>query len=175
MAQENARAGKKKTCPEHCRRNESRRRELLFQWTRTVRELFPHARTKNPFVAQLETLYQGLDIIDQLLLSDCITSLTVLNQHDRIKEGKSLISARTDIINALQLVLPQEKRLSELHLKDLEILRKKFAFDPFSKLQAARCLGCSNTTLRRRLYPLIDHGLIERTAMKDGMLSLIHI
>ncbi len=132
---------------------------LLYRWTRLTAELHPTTKTSNPYLEEVDKI--KLDIHQELLLADVIHAITLMNKEDRTVISGKIISAREDVINAIQLLLPASYRLTNNKLETLNKLEQTFGEAPFTYLQACQKLKMSHTSLKRHLQPLKMYRLVQ--------------
>jgi len=138
------------------------RRVLLYRLVRIIRALHPDKHTHNPWPVDQSEIHAHLDAEERLLLEDLLHSLTVLNGHSRMNGEGRLISARADWLNALQLVLPAELRLTDKSLEAHRQLSELYGAQQFTYLDAAVRLKVSKKTVYRRMRPLLLYGLVRK-------------
>ncbi len=131
---------------------------LLYRWARLTAELHPLLKSSNPYLEEVDKI--KLDIHQELLLADVIHAITLINKEDRTVISGKIISAREDVINAIQLLLPASCRLTSLRLETLNKLEQTFGEEPFTYLQACQKLKMSHTSLKRHLLPLKMYRLV---------------
>jgi hypothetical protein len=148
---------------------------LLYQWVRIVREIFPRTRTENPYQNELKALSEKLELTEVFLLEDLIHAITLMNKNSRENEKGELLTTREDLLNAVQLIMPKEKRIAPKHLETLARLRAVFKYEPFTWLQAIIALKTSRSTIKRNLDPLLTNGYIIKLEEKHRKKRLLQI
>ncbi len=131
---------------------------LLYKWARLTSKLQPFLKSSNPYLEEVDKI--KLDIHQELLLADIIHAITLINKEDRTIMSGKIISAREDVINAIQLLLPASYRLTNSKLGTLNKLEQIFGEEPFTYLQACQKLKISHTSLKRHLQPLKMYRLV---------------
>lgn len=151
------------------------KRLLLYRLTRIIKALYPTKKTQNPFNQQKQEITQHLDPEDTILLSDLLHCLTLLNGNSRINEKGELISTQTDWLNAVQLILPEELKLTPKILNAWERLKEAIGERPFDNVEACSRLKLSQQTFKRYKKPLLLHGLIIQQRTKGKARALFQI
>ncbi|MCF6299608.1 MAG: hypothetical protein L3J52_00565 [Proteobacteria bacterium] len=136
---------------------------FLYEMTAIIKALHPRKYIHNPFEKEIDQLSELLDIKEALLLKEVMDCITLLNKQSRINEQNQLISTREDFVNALQLVLPKEKRLSQKALKVYETLKETFAEEHFTYYQLYARLKIPKSTFKRHAQVLLVYGLLEHS------------
>jgi hypothetical protein len=155
--------------------NEESRELLLYQWVRIVREIFPRTRTENPYQNELKAITEKLELTETMLLEDLIHTITLTNKNSRENEKGELLTTREDLLNAVQLIMPKEKRIAPKHLETLERLRVVFKYEPFTYQQAIIRLNTSRSSIKRNLIPLVANGHIIKLKEKYRKKRLLQI
>lgn len=135
------------------------KRLLLYRLTRIIKSLHPTKRTQNPFRTEKSMIIEHLDAEEMILFEDLVHGLTLLNGNARMNQAGELISTQTDWLNALQLILPPELKLTPKIIKAWEQLAV-FGDRSFDYIEASSRLKISQKTLQRYLKPLMLHGLV---------------
>lgn len=148
---------------------------LLYEFTRIIIAIYPKKQTTNPFTEATEKLCKKLSISDYLLFTDTLHCLTLLNGISRENSSGDLISSREDILSAIQLLMPDSMCINTTYGSNFETLRQSFKKSPFTYLEASMLLKCSHSSIKRKLSPLISHGLIEKTNLKSGNRMLLKL
>jgi hypothetical protein len=110
-----------------------------------------------------------------MLLEDLIHTITLTNKNSRENEKGELLTTREDLLNAVQLIMPKEKRIAPKHLETLARLRAVFKYEPFTWLQAIIALKTSRSTVKRNLVPLLTNGYIIKLEEKHRKKRLLQI
>jgi len=139
---------------------------LLYELQQITKALYPKLKTVNPYQAQIQEYLKDLPIREKLLYKEIVHSLTLLNKQSRLNEQQKIITSKTDILNAMQLLelnqIPKQTQSLEAHEK----LYKKYRNKPFTKLDAQVYLRKSKTTIRRYFKDLKQLELLEKTNQK---------
>ena len=148
---------------------------LLYELQQITKALYPTIKTVNPYQEQIQDYLKELPIKEQLLYNEIVHSLTLLNKQSRINEHQKIITSKTDILNAMQLLdleqLPKQNQSLEAHEK----LYKKYRNKPFIKLDAQVYLRKSKTTIRRYFIDLKQLELLEKTNQKKQFRDLYQV
>jgi len=148
---------------------------LLYELQQITKALYPKLKTVNPYQAQTQHYLNDLPITEQLLYKEIVHSLTLLNKQSRLNEHQKIITSKTDILNAMQLLgleqLPKQNQSLEAHEK----LYKKYQNKPFTKLDAQVYLRKSKTTIRRYFIDLKQLELLEKTNQKKEFRDLYQV
>lgn len=131
-----------------------------------VKEICPSKTTQNPFETELKKL-DFLTIEEHLLIKDTLHSLALINSNSRTNEEGVLISTRSDFLNALHLVIPNDLRLNEKVPDFHSQLLQEFKSQPFTYLEAMVKLRITKSTLKRRLKPLLIRKLVIKLEETD--------
>jgi hypothetical protein len=148
---------------------------LLYQWVRIVKEIFPRTRTENPYQNELKAITKKLGVTETLLLEDLIHTITLTNKNSRENEKGELLTTREDLLNAVQLVIPKNKRMTSKNVETLAQLKAVFQDEPFTWLQAIIALKTSRSTVKRNLVPLLTNGYIIKLEEKHRKKRLLQI
>jgi len=138
----------------------STRRLLLYRIVRLIKELYPNTSTQNPYQEHQAQILAYLDTEEQLLFSDLLHTITLLNGQGRLNDHNEMISSREDLLTTFQLILPKELQLTPKILEAHEQLLKVYQSNPFTYIEACARLRTSKSTLKRLLKPLLLYGLI---------------
>ena len=148
---------------------------LLYELQQITKALYPTIKTINPYQEQIQHYLKDLPIKEQLLYSEIVHSLTLLNKQSRINEHQKIITSKTDILNAMQLLdleqLPKQNQSLEVHEK----LYKKYKNKAFTKLDAQVYLRKSKSTIRRYFIDLKQLELIEKLSQKENYRALYQV
>ena len=148
---------------------------LLYELQQIIKALYPSLKTVNPYQTQIQQYLKDLPIKEKLLYNEIVHSLTLLNKRSRINEHQKIITSKTDILNAMQLLdfeqLPKQKQSLEIHEK----LYKKYKNKPFTKLDAQVYLRKSKTTIRRYFMDLQQLELVEKINQKKQFRDLYQV
>lgn len=145
---------------------EAEQKILLYEWIHQVRLLYPRKAVFNPYSDQLTNLGYEVKRKDQLLLCETVKSVTLLNQHSREVEGGKIMSTREDVVNGLQLFLSVVYGLQKPCMQFYHLLGTHFSRGVFSYQDVCLKLKISYSTAKRKLYPLLAFGLVEKTGDK---------
>ena len=148
---------------------------LLYHWVRIAKELYPNSRTENPDQKEFEALSRHLTLDEKLLFHDILNSITVINGHSRLNDNKQLISTHADFMNAMQLIMPVELRLTQKGINAYTKLQSIFKNKTFDYVQAGSRLKVSIKTVFRMFKPLVAHGLIHQLPTKPNEKALFQI
>ncbi len=139
----------------------NRKKLLIYQLIQATRALYPSKLVRNPYLNELKNL-SGFEIEDELLLTDLIESITLLNGKSRESARGELTSNREDVLNSLLLLQPEGKALKTYHADHLEKLRTHYKGKPFDLVEAGMLLGKSKRTMQRLIRVYLYHGLVEK-------------
>jgi len=124
--------------------------------------LYSELRVENPYLQELVNLPIQFNFKETLLLKELIASITLVNKKSRESIEGKLITAREDVLNALLLLIPKDKKLNSHHAEALEKLRNTYPNVPFSCEQASALIGKSKRTIYRLMKLLEYHSLVEK-------------
>ena len=140
------------------------RKVLLYRLVQLVRELFPQVHTHCPYALDVK----GIDPEDHLLFKALVHTLTVLNRSSRQTPCQRIVSTRSEVLNALQLVVCPQHRLTAQVLESYDALVARFGTAAFTYVQAASALSVSRRTAIRRLRVLEVYTLVQQQDRKTG-------
>ncbi len=148
---------------------------LLYELLQIIKALYPNVKTVNPYQEQIQEYLNDLPVKEQLLYKEIVHGLTLLNKQSRISERQKIITGKTDILNAMQLMDFKQLPNQNQSLEAYEKLYKKYKNKPFTKLDVQVYLRKSKSTIRRYFIDLKQLELIEKLNEKENYRALYRL
>ena len=148
---------------------------LLYELSQIIKALYPSVKTVNPYQEQIQEYLNDLPVKEQLLYKEIVHCLTLLNKQSRISERQKIITGKTDILNAMQLMDFKQLPNQNQSLEAYEKLYKKYKNKPFTKLDVQVYLRKSKSTIRRYFIDLKQLELIEKLNEKENYRALYRL
>ncbi len=141
---------------------------LVYELIQICRELGGRKQTENPYRSTINKFKHILSIGTYLQLNEMIHCLTLLNRSAREKERGIYISTREDVVNAMNMILPDKIKLTEKELETHRKLKHHFGDVPFTYLEAAVKLRLSLSSIKRQLTPLKAYAMVRDLPREGG-------
>lgn len=138
-----------------------------YFWLATLIEslehIYPKKKTLNCYGELTKKLAENLNEEEQYYFEKLVHYYTLINQPQAKKEIESTYE---DVQNAWLFIQEQKGSFKQIEVEFIEKIREYFGEEEFSLVQIACRTRLSISSVKRRIYPLYENGILSRRQEK---------